>query len=82
MALQLLNLGALPTPTSFGGEGGDKYRVAHTKINENFVYLDSKVVPVANELGQSTTYAVSQKLLTDVVGDIDSALTAINGVSA
>lgn len=77
MALQVVNLGDEVT-----GKGGDTYRAAHIKIKSNFEYLESKVVPVANELGQSTTDAVSQKLLTDVVGDIDSALTAINGVSA
>ena len=37
-------------------------------------------VTVANTLGQSTTQAVSQKLFTDTVGDIEAALTAINGV--
>lgn len=133
MALQVVNLGDEIT-----GNGGDKYRDAHTKINANFTEIDvslnlkantadvdaknvlqdaaitstnnlaaaaipntakgvangvatldgsGKVVStqlpdinITNELGQSMTYAVSQKLLTDVVGDIDSALTAINGV--
>ena len=37
-------------------------------------------VPIANSLGQSDTQAVSQKLLTDTLGDIDSILTQINGV--
>lgn len=36
---------------------------------------------IANELGQSTEAAVSQKLLTDTVGDIEAALDAINGVT-
>ena len=37
-------------------------------------------VPITTSLGQSQTQAVSQKLLSDVLGDIDSALTNINGV--
>lgn len=44
-------------------------------------------VPITTTLGQSQTQAVSQKLLTDkindmntLLGDIDSALTNINGV--
>lgn len=37
-------------------------------------------VPITTALGQSATQAVSQKLLTDVLGDLESALTAINGV--
>lgn len=37
-------------------------------------------VPITTTLGQSQTQAVSQKLLSDVLGDIDSALTNINGV--
>lgn len=37
-------------------------------------------VPITTTLGQSETQAVSQKLLTDVLGDIDAALSAINGV--
>lgn len=37
-------------------------------------------VPITTVLGQSATQAVSQKLLTDVLGDLESALTAINGV--
>ena len=75
MAIKKLNLGAPAT-----GVGGDNYREAHEKINDNFDYLDDKVVPVANTLGQSATQAVSQKLLTDVLGDIDTALTNLNGV--
>jgi hypothetical protein len=80
MAIQLLNLGAEPTPTTLGGEGGDNYREAHTKINENFEYLESKTVPVANELGTSTTTAASQALITNQIGDIGAVLDAINGV--
>lgn len=37
-------------------------------------------VPVAQELGQSTTDAVSQKLLTDTVGNLATVLDRINGV--
>jgi len=37
-------------------------------------------VPITTTLGQSATEAVSQKLLTDVLGDIDNVLTALNGV--
>ena len=37
-------------------------------------------VPITTTLGQSATQAVSQKLLTDVLGDIDAALTNLNGV--
>lgn len=75
MAIQTVNLGAPIT-----GDGGDKYRDAHTKINANFVYLDSKTVAVANTLGSSTTTAASQDLLTKQVGDIGAVLDAVNGV--
>lgn len=34
---------------------------------------------IANELGDSTEAAVSQKLLTDTVGDIEAVLDEING---
>ena len=37
-------------------------------------------VPITTTLGQSQTQAVSQKLLSDILGDIASALTNINGV--
>lgn len=37
-------------------------------------------VPVAQVLGQSTTDAVSQKLLTDTVGNLATVLDRINGV--
>ncbi|MFK4001702.1 hypothetical protein ACI2I3_10180 [Psychrobacter namhaensis] len=37
-------------------------------------------VPITTTLGQSDTQAVSQKLLTDVLGDIDTALNNINGI--
>lgn len=40
---------------------------------------DATVV-IAQTMGQSTTEVVSQKLLTDTVGDIGAALDAINGV--
>lgn len=36
--------------------------------------------PITSTYGQSTTEAVSQKLLTDAVGDIESLLININGV--
>jgi hypothetical protein len=36
-------------------------------------------VVVTTSLGQSTTEAVSQKLLTDVLGDIEAVLTELNG---
>ena len=38
------------------------------------------IPPLTQTLGQSTTSTVSQKLLTDTVGDIDAVLDAINGV--
>lgn len=38
------------------------------------------IPPLTQALGQSATSAVSQKLLTDTVGDIDAVLDAINGV--
>jgi len=34
---------------------------------------------IANEFGQSPSEAVSQKLLTNTVGDIDRLLTELNG---
>jgi len=37
-------------------------------------------VPVANELGLSVTIAVSQKLLTEQLGNVSSVLDVINGV--
>jgi len=124
MAIQPVVLGEPIT-----GEGGDNYRQAHTKINANFVEVnseisglkdkntlqddaitsannlaeaaipssakgnadgvatlgsDGKVTPMqmptlAQAQGQSTTQAVSQKLFTDTVGDIEAALTTING---
>lgn len=36
--------------------------------------------PITSTYGQSATEAVSQKLLTDAVGDIESLLISINGV--
>ena len=39
----------------------------------------SAIPTVTQQTGQSTTQAVSQKLLTDTVGDIEATLTAING---
>ncbi|MFK4001704.1 hypothetical protein ACI2I3_10190 [Psychrobacter namhaensis] len=82
MTIQLLDLGAEPTPTTLGGEGGDTYREAHAKINANFNYLESKTVPVANTLGTSTTTAASQALITNQIGDIGAVLDAVNGVVA
>ena len=75
MAIQTVNLGAPIT-----GEGGDTYRDAHTKINANFSELNSKVIAVTQVTGQSTSLAVSQKLFTDTVGNINSVLDSINGV--
>lgn len=37
-------------------------------------------VPITSTLGQSETEAVSQKLLSDVLGDIDSVLTTLSGI--
>ena len=37
-------------------------------------------VPITISLGQSDSEAVSQKLLTDILGDIETALIALNGV--
>lgn len=37
-------------------------------------------VPITISLGQSDTEAVSQKLLTDILGDIETALITLNGV--
>ena len=37
------------------------------------------VPTVTQQTGQSTTQAVSQKLFTDTVGNVEAALTAING---
>lgn len=42
--------------------------------------IKGAIPPLTQTLGQSTTSAVSQKLLTDTVGDIDTVLDAINGV--
>ncbi|MFK3999874.1 hypothetical protein ACI2I3_00805 [Psychrobacter namhaensis] len=55
MAIQLLNLGAEPTPTTLGGEGGDNYREAHTKINANFNYVDDKLTAINTELNDKQT---------------------------
>lgn len=42
--------------------------------------IQGRPVPVAQVLGQSTTDAVSQKLLTDTVGNLATVLDRINGV--
>lgn len=44
------------------------------------VKINESKTEVVQTQGQSTTQAVSQKLFTDTVGDIGSALDAINGV--
>ena len=41
--------------------------------------IQGSAVPITTTLGQSTTQAVSQKLFTDTVGNIEATLTAING---
>ena len=37
-------------------------------------------VTVVQELGQSTTAVMSQKAVTDVVGDVESAINTIRGI--
>ena len=88
MAIQLLNLGAEPTPTTLGGEGGDNYREAHTKINANFVYVDSRIEavesrPVVDAALTSRVDALEPKVTanTAAIGDVGSVLDAINGVT-
>ena len=41
--------------------------------------IKSSTVTVVSTLGQSDKLAVSQKLLTDKLGDIEAVLDAING---
>lgn len=66
MALKVVNLGDAVT-----GAGGDKYRPAHIKIKENFIYLDKRVDNIDIRIDDMDTQ----------IGDIDRALTAINGVT-
>lgn len=50
------------------------------KTAEKIKAAKGAIPALTQALGQSTTSAVSQKLLTDTVGDIDAVLDAINGV--
>ena len=50
------------------------------KTAEEIKAAKGSIPALTQALGQSTTSAVSQKLLTDTVGDIDAVLDAINGV--
>lgn len=47
---------------------------------EQLAALKGDPAPIATTLGQSDTQAVSQKLLTDMLGDIETVLTNLNGV--
>lgn len=64
------------------GEKGDPFLYADFTAEQLAALKGDKgdPVPITTTLGQSQTQAVSQKLLSDVLGDIDSALTNINGV--
>ena len=67
------------------GEKGDPFLYADFTAEQLAALKGDKgdkgdPVPIATTLGQSQTQAVSQKLLSDVLGDIDNALTYINGV--
>lgn len=67
------------------GEKGDPFLYTDFTAEQLAVLKGEKgdkgdPVPITTTLGQSQTQAVSQKLLSDVLGDIDNALTNINGV--
>lgn len=64
------------------GEQGDAFIYADFKPEQLLALKGEQgdPVPITTTLGQSATQAVSQKLLTDVLGDIDTALTNLNGV--
>lgn len=62
--------------TGIQGPKGDK---GDTGI-QGIQGIQGPQVPVAQVLGQSTTDAVSQKLLTDTVGNLATVLDRINGV--
>ena len=64
------------------GEKGDPFLYADFTAEQLAALKGAKgdPVPITTTLGQSQTQAVSQKLLSDVLGDIDDALTIINGV--
>ena len=83
MTIQTLILGAPIT-----GVGGDKYREAHTKINQNFAYVDSRIAavesrPVVDAALTSRVNELESKVTanTAAIGDIGSVLDAINGVT-
>lgn len=84
MTIQTLILGAPIT-----GEGGDKYREAHTKINQNFVYIDSRIAavesrPIVDVALTSRVSALEPKVTanTAAIGNIGAVLDTINGVVA
>lgn len=64
------------------GEKGDPFLYADFTAEQLAALKGDKgdPVPITTTLGQSQTQAVSQKLLSDVLGGIDSALANINGV--
>lgn len=73
MTIQTLILGAPIT-----GVGGDKYRDAHNKINENFVYISSRIAAVEGGVDALEPKVTAN---TAAIGNIGSALDAINGVT-
>lgn len=82
MAIQQLILG-----DPIYGEGGDKYREAHTKINSNFTYVDSRIAavesrPVVDAALTGRVNALEPKVAanTAAIGDVGAFLDAINGV--
>ena len=83
MAIQTLILG-----DPIYGNGGDKYRAAHTKINENFDYIDRRVAAVESRPMIDTALTSRVSVLepkvtanTAAIGNIGSVLDAINGVT-
>lgn len=50
-------------------------------VGERLKDIKSDIPTITQTTGQSTTEVVSQKLLTDTIGDIESVLDTINGVS-
>lgn len=74
--------------TALKGDQGDKGLQGNAFVYADFTAAQlaglkgeqGDPVPITTALGQSSTEAVSQKLLTDVLGDLESAITAINGV--
>ena len=57
---------------------GDSTYYRYDKDTGTFTYIGTAGPSVVQTTGQSTTDVMSQKAVTDIIGDIESALHAIN----